>query len=218
MSRFKRTVPVKRTVEGYTDDADVDYAGAHPMLHSTPNTSVQRDDHLDNYVRVSPFQDAEMSWPFGKKTPKEESLEIERKEKKLEKKKKKLKEKLAKKKKQDTAKAATREKKDLEKKKHALTLRKQQAANAPTKIVAALVAAKKLVDTELANKYTIVKEANGDKEMDVKTKESISNKFMQRVRSAAITLEEGGELGESETKQIITAYKCLSQSISTNQK
>jgi hypothetical protein len=31
-------------------------------------------------------------------------------------------------------------------------------------------------------------------------------------------LEEGGELGESETKQIITAYKCLSQSISTNQK
>ena len=209
MSRFKRTVPVKRTVEGYTDDADVDYAGAHPMLHSTPNTSVQRDDHLDNYVRVSPFQDAEMSWPFGKKTPKEESLE---------KKKKKLKEKLAKKKKQDTAKAATREKKDLEKKKHALTLRKQQAANAPTKIVAALVAAKKLVDTELANKYTIVKEANGDKEMDVKTKESISNKFMQRVRSAAITLEEGGELGESETKQIITAYKCLSQSISTNQK
>jgi len=199
----------KRTGNENTHEAmeDVEYAGAHPLLKFTPDSSVQRDDHLDNYVQVSPFQDTEINWrnPFGKKETLEETQE------KLEKKKNKIKEKLENKKKKDTAKLAAQKEKDDNKKKRDLALRKQQAANAPAKIVEALVTVKKLVDTELANKYNIAKEANNGEEIDDETKESVRNKFNIRVQSAATTLEERGDLEEEEINKIYSAYQWLSQ-------
>lgn len=201
MSLFKRTGNEKEAME------DVEYAGAHPLFKFTPESTVQRDDHLDNYVQVSPFQDTEINWrnPFSKKETLEETQE------KLEQKKNKIKEKLEKKKKQDTAKVAAQKEKDDKKEKNALTLRKQQAANAPTKIAVALVTVKKLVNTELANKYQIAKEANGGKEIDDETKELVRNKFSTRVQSAVTTLEERGDLEEEEINKIYSAYQWLSQ-------
>jgi len=78
MSLFKRTGNEKEAME------DVEYAGAHPLFKFTPESTVQRDDHLDNYVQVSPFQDTEINWrnPFGKKETLEETQEkLEKKEK-----------------------------------------------------------------------------------------------------------------------------------------
>ena len=69
MSLFKRTGNEKEAME------DVEYAGAHPLFKFTPESTVQRDDHLDNYVQVSPFQDTEINWrnPFSKKETLEET-------------------------------------------------------------------------------------------------------------------------------------------------
>jgi len=212
MSLFKENTQEKKAV------VDNEYAGGHPLFNFTPESTVQREDHLDNYVEVSPFQDTEINWrnPFSKKETLEETQE------KLERKKNKIKEKLERKKKKDAAKVAAQQEKDVKKKEDAVALRQQQAAdalalrqqqsaNAPTKIVDALVTAKKLVDTELANKYTIAKELNDGKEIDNDKKKLIRERLRNAIQGAANTSLDGGKLEEKEVEMVYNAYWYLTE-------
>jgi hypothetical protein len=97
MSLFKENIQEKKAV------ADNEYAGGHPLFNFTPESTVQREDHLDNYVEVSPFQDTEINWnPFTKQTLEQTQEKLERKQniekEKFLKKKNKIKENLEKKK------------------------------------------------------------------------------------------------------------------------